>query len=350
MPKISVIIPTYNVETYLAAALESVINQTFSDIEIICINDGSTDNSLAILENYAQKDSRIKLINQHNQGVSAARNAGIEAACGEYIMFLDPDDTYDLTLCEKVVEKINTETPDIVMWGHNVFNKTKVIDNSNSLKDIRNFIKHSKVLKETIKINVYIWNKAFKRDFLEKNKINFPLGIKNAEDLVFCLKTFYQNPKYSFILEPLYNYSDDREGAATKKFANCIRNDFAAYMALVESEIYKKQSRPMKIASTNHFIGGCIYYWRKSSDEGLKKQYEKDISDFLNFIKNSFTKSEQQKMCNFRKLNLILFKYHHKKFFDVFDIRTTKTDKTIVFFGKKIKFKRLTKISKEGVL
>ena len=350
MPKISVIIPTYNVETYLAAALESVINQTFSDIEIICINDGSTDNSLTTLENYAQKDPRIKLINQHNQGVSAARNAGIEAACGEYIMFLDPDDTYDLTLCEKVVEKINTETPDIVMWGHNVFNKTKVIDNSNSLNDIRNFIKHSKVLKETIKINVYIWNKAFKKDFLEKNKINFPLGIKNAEDLVFCLKTFYQNPKYSFILEPLYNYSDDREGAATKKFVNCIRNDFAAYRALVESEIYKKQSRPMKIASTNHFIGGCIYYWRKNSDEGLQQQYEKDISDFLNFIKNSFTKSEQQKMCNFRKLNLILFKYHHKKFFDVFDIRTTKTDKTYVVFGKKIKFKRLTKISKEGVV
>lgn len=332
--------PVYNVENYLAAAIESVINQTFADIEIICINDGSTDNSLAILENFVQKDSRIKLINQHNQGVSSARNAGLETARGEYIMFLDPDDTYDLTLCEKVSKKINTENSDIIMWGYKTVNNTKIIDGFSSLKEIKNFIENYNVLKETIKIQIYIWNKAFKRDFLEKNKINFPLGIKNAEDLVFCLKTFYQNPKYSFILETLYNYRDDREGAATKKFANCIRNDFAAYKALVESEIYKKQSRQMKIASTNHFIGGCIYYWRKSSDEGLKKQYEKDISDFLNFIKNSFTKSEQRKMCNFRKLNLILFKYHHKKFFDVFDIRTTETDKTYVVFGKRFVVKR----------
>ena len=332
MPKCSVIIPVYNVEKYLATALESVINQTFSDIEIICINDGSTDNSLTILENYAQKDSRIKLINQHNQGVSAARNAGLEAACGEYIMFLDPDDTYDLTLCEKVVEKINTETPDIVMWGHNKICNTDIVDKNCYCTGLEYLINNPNAsLDKFIVLQVYIWDKAFKKEFLEKNKINFPLGIKNAEDLVFCLKTFYQNPKYSFILEPLYNYSDDREGAATKKFANCIRNDFAAYRALVESEIYKKQSRPMKIASTNHFIGGCIYYWRKNSDEGLQQQYEKDISDFLNFIKNSFTKSEQQKMCNFRKLNLILFKYHHKKFFDVFDIRTTKTKKATTF-------------------
>ena len=90
--KVSVIVPVYNVEKYLKDCLNSVINQTLEDIEIICVNDGSTDNSLAILEDYAKKDSRIKIINQKNKGLSGARNTGMKHVQGEYILFLDSDD------------------------------------------------------------------------------------------------------------------------------------------------------------------------------------------------------------------------------------------------------------------
>ena len=127
MPKISVIIPVYNTENYLKECLNSVINQTFKDIEIICVNDGSTDNSLSILEEYARTDSRIKIINQKNQGVSSSRNNGIKSARGEYIMFLDSDDLYKPDLCEKVVEKIDSQSPDIVMWGHDCRCDKKII-------------------------------------------------------------------------------------------------------------------------------------------------------------------------------------------------------------------------------
>ena len=98
MPKISVIVPIFNVEKYLKECLESIINQTFKDIEIICINDGSTDNSLDILNQYAEKDNRIKVITQSNQGLSAARNTGIKYANGEYISFIDSDDYIDTSL------------------------------------------------------------------------------------------------------------------------------------------------------------------------------------------------------------------------------------------------------------
>ena len=104
MPKISVIIPVYNVEKYIKECLESVVNQTFTDIEIICINDGSTDNSLSILEEYAKKDSRIKIINQQNSGLSATRNNGIKAAQGEFIGFVDSDDYIDLDFYEKLYD------------------------------------------------------------------------------------------------------------------------------------------------------------------------------------------------------------------------------------------------------
>ena len=102
MPKISVIVPVYKVEKFLPKCLESLINQTLKDIEIICINDGSPDNSLKILEEYAKKDSRIKIINQKNAGPSVARNNGMSAASGEYIGFVDSDDWIDLDFYEKL--------------------------------------------------------------------------------------------------------------------------------------------------------------------------------------------------------------------------------------------------------
>ena len=100
MQKVSVIISVYNVEKYLARCLDSVINQTLKDIEIICVNDGSTDNSAQILEEYAQKDERIKVITQVNSGLSEARNTGMSASTGEFIAFLDSDDFVDLDFYE----------------------------------------------------------------------------------------------------------------------------------------------------------------------------------------------------------------------------------------------------------
>lgn len=103
-PKISVIVPVYNTEKYLDECLNSVENQTLKDIEIICVNDGSTDKSLEILNNHAGKDSRIKVISQENGGVSSARNAGIESSSGSYILFIDSDDFIETYLCKNVYD------------------------------------------------------------------------------------------------------------------------------------------------------------------------------------------------------------------------------------------------------
>ena len=105
MPKISVIVPVYNVEKYLRECLDSIVNQTLQDIEIICINDGSTDGSAVILEEYAAKDKRIKILNQENKGAGEARNAGINSAQGKYLAFIDGDDFYCTDFCEKMHNK-----------------------------------------------------------------------------------------------------------------------------------------------------------------------------------------------------------------------------------------------------
>ena len=116
--KISIVVPVYNVEKYLSKCLESLISQTLADIEIICINDGSTDKSLEILENYASKDNRVKIINQENQGVSTARNNGLACANGEYVTFVDSDDWLESNSCEELYNKAIQTNSDIVLFSH----------------------------------------------------------------------------------------------------------------------------------------------------------------------------------------------------------------------------------------
>ena len=134
MIKTSVIIPVYNSEKYLQPSLESVINQTCRDIEIICVNDGSTDKSLEILNEYAQKDKRLKIYSQEKQGAGAARNLGLSKASGETVIFLDSDDVFDKKLVEILYNKHKQEDSDIVFCNY------KVIDNENNICDVSNHV------------------------------------------------------------------------------------------------------------------------------------------------------------------------------------------------------------------
>ena len=117
-PLVSVIIPVYNVERYLAQCLDSVINQTYPNLEIICVNDGSGDGSPDILRRYADEDARIQVIDKANGGVSQARNDALDCACGEYIMFVDSDDWVEPDACENAVNAMREYDADIVMWSY----------------------------------------------------------------------------------------------------------------------------------------------------------------------------------------------------------------------------------------
>ena len=122
MPKVSVIIPVYNVEKYLRQCLDSVVNQTLEDIEIICVNDCSPDNSLSILKEYANKDNRIKIIDlKENVGPGIAKNKALDIANGEYIMLLDPDDWYEPDACKLAYNQIKKNNNDWVTFGYNKY-------------------------------------------------------------------------------------------------------------------------------------------------------------------------------------------------------------------------------------
>jgi glycosyltransferase involved in cell wall biosynthesis len=181
---VSIIVPIYNVEKFLARCLDSLINQTLKGIEIICINDGSTDKSFQKLQEYAQKDNRIVVINQEHQGVSIARNKGLEIAQGEFIGFVDSDDWVDLDFYEKLYDSVVRNDCDIAIAGiiqvHS--NKTKKhleYKKEQCTKDIK-----EKFIITDIPKSCYVWNKIYKTKNLKALNIKFPEG-KYFEDMIF---------------------------------------------------------------------------------------------------------------------------------------------------------------------
>lgn len=209
-PKISVIIPVYNVEKYLRKCLDSVINQTYTNLEIICVNDGSPDNSLAILKEYATKDERIIVIDKENGGVSSARNKGLEIATGEYISFIDSDDWLELNLYElAIAEYLKDSEIDIVTWSANVIdnrNASKYFINSQTNRHHYNLQGKHPVSKQIFnRVLAAPWANLFRMDFIKELKLSF-VHYTLGEDVAFLSMYYLKVKNVCFISENLYNY------------------------------------------------------------------------------------------------------------------------------------------------
>jgi len=213
VPKVSVIMPIYNVEDYLGECLDSIINQTLEDIEIICINDGSTDNTLQILKKYAKKDNRIKIISQNNKGAGVARNKGIKIAEGECLSILDSDDFYDLTFLEKMYEKLNSTNSDIVICkSRNYDMKTGRYSNINhSINE--NFINKKEDEVEVFNYKDlsghifdfcvgWSWDKLYKKSFVDNNNLKFQ-DLRSSNDLFFVFSSIIKAHRISIVDETL---------------------------------------------------------------------------------------------------------------------------------------------------
>lgn len=196
MCKVSVIIPVYNAAKYLRECLDSILNQTLRDIEVICVDDGSTDNSLTILSEYANKDSRVKIIQQKNQFAGVARNNGMRKARGEYLAFIDSDDFFELDGLENLYSLCIKYNLDFVKCSSFVFdNKTKenrkedYFINANFPKDSRNKVVNFKETLDLVKVGDVPWNGLYKKEFLQQYDIQFPdlFAINDHSFFIHCL-------------------------------------------------------------------------------------------------------------------------------------------------------------------
>lgn len=221
MIKISVIIPVYNVEKYLYDCLYSVVNQTHKNLEIIIVNDGSTDNSQQIIDEFARKDNRIKAFVKKNRGLSSARNYGLTQATGDYIAFVDSDDFIELDMYESMIT--SADDIDIYMCGHYLYDNIELI-NGTYHYDVRSFTKTEAVrelCKNTV-IESHAWDKLFKKELFDK--IKFPEG-RNYEDIFIMHKLFLKANTFLHINSPKYYYRQ-REGSIIKTKSEKNYHDF----------------------------------------------------------------------------------------------------------------------------
>ena len=208
--KISIIVPVYNVEKYLRECLDSLINQTLEDIEIICVNDGSTDSSPQILEEYASKDSRIKIFNQKNQGVSSAYNNGIKQVKGKYFTIVDSDDWIREDSCELLYETIEKRKSDILLFAYIKYQNDSFVKDRR-LEKLEEFaeggnIKFSDYYEDFIKGPLLSCGKLYRTDFIHKNNVLFPLNIQCCEDIVFSTRAYINAESISILDTGLYYY------------------------------------------------------------------------------------------------------------------------------------------------
>ncbi len=301
MTEISVIIPIYNVEKYLHECLDSIVNQSFRDIEIICVNDGSTDKSLDILEEYAKRDERIKIINQSNQGLGAARNKGLSVACGNYIYFIDSDDFIDLNTLEKLHDNIVSNRSDVVLFKFQQFDNNHNVHRRGiefKIDDIFGDIDYSNFTFIYLDAKKHVMNSAFsaclklyKKEFLNSfDDFYFPEGI-SFEDIFFHVKVMLRASKISFVPESLYYYRSNEES-----ILNSSANVFDIFKSIDMVDAFLKENDYYSTLE-NEFIFFKIA-------QILVYIISADSNDYFNKAKEEFINTEIKDEKSLKKYSL----------------------------------------------
>lgn len=216
-PLVSVLIPVYNVEDYLERCLDSVLNQTLTQIEVICVNDGSTDRSPEILKEYQENDSRIVIVNKQNGGLPSARNAGIEKARGEYVGFVDSDDYVQPNMFEKLYKTAKAEKSDVVICGANILPEVPRASDwlyaclSPSHRKYEKF--DPEMLFNDMTVTPFLWRTLIKKSLIDQNHLRLKEDIMIGEDKAFQCKVYPLANSITVIPDKLYNYFWCREGS-----------------------------------------------------------------------------------------------------------------------------------------
>lgn len=277
--KISIIIPAYNAEKYISESLETILSQSYKNLEIIIINDGSKDNTQKVLEEYESKYPNIKVINKQNEGVSRARNDGLDIATGDYIGFVDSDDQVEPEMFERLIENAEKYDCDISHCGYKLIRPdgmTFDFYGTYNLKQQDNYEGIKDLLEGKI-VEPGIWNKLFKRELLEG--IRFPENIRFNEDLYFCVLAFAKAKTAVFYDAPLYRYFL-REGSATTT-GNINRIDDIMWVAKHIGDLFTDE-KYIELARTR-YCNVCIQMYHCNLRENkLSKEKTQNIkSEFF---------------------------------------------------------------------
>lgn len=308
MPKVSVIVPVYNVEKYIEKCLDSLVNQTLKDIEIIIVNDGSTDNSKDIIKKYQEKYSNIVYVEKKNGGLSDARNYGLNYAKGEYIAFLDSDDYVDYTIYEKMYNKAIQENSDYVecdfYWAYPDKNKLDKGVRYTNKKDM------------FVYARVVAWNKLIKRDIIKEK---FPVGLY-YEDVEFFYKLLPNIKKASFVEEPLIYYVQressiiNKQNYKTGQIFNVLDNVIDYYK---KNNLYEEYKNEIEYTYTRLLLCSSLKRIVKVQDNVARERLLDETWQNLNtkfpkWKKNKILSRFSEKNLYMRSVNKFTYKIYCK--------------------------------------
>ncbi len=287
-PLISIIVPVYNVENYIRRCVDSLINQTYKNLEIILVDDGSPDNSGAICDEYAQRDSRVKVIHKENGGVSSARNIGLENARGEYIGFIDSDDYVDAQMYEVLYTSLSDNDADIAMGiyalensdgefiPHYVGENPEVFDRAQTI---------AQMLKQ-VKYTCSLWDKLFCAKLIGDTR--FDETISHNEDLLFVYQLMKNSNKAVYTPKPMYYYCNNEQSASRVSFSDKNTTMLKA-QTLVLEDIKENVAEIYDVALTE-YVKTAIFnltaiaksgYCNKEYTEKLRKIVKDNLKFFL---------------------------------------------------------------------
>lgn len=309
--KVSIIIPFYNSREYLNKCLESVINQTLKEVEVLLIDDASSDNSFEIAKTFAEKDNRIKLIkNKKNSGQGYSRNLGIEIAQGEYIAFLDSDDWIEPEIYEKLYNRAKETDADIIkcQFYHVHDQKEEKYRYTNLIKDYDKVYKYSDtplvLLGQSIS---FVWNGMYKKSFLQAKKLKFN-NTKQSEDALFHWQTTIEAEKLVFMEDYLYYYNKNNAFSETTKIKKRYK-DILINIKAIKEFIFKKN---LQKELANAFILRCFTFYKFMLSPNLNFfQNRKSHRILMNMI-NDFDKTKIDEICKQKlasKSSLMRFLY-----------------------------------------
>ena len=304
MPKVSVIVPVYNVEKYIVKCLESLLNQTLEDIEIIVVNDGSPDDSQTIIDKYVlEYKDKIKSFIKPNGGLSDARNYGIDKATGEYIGFVDGDDFVDIRMFETMYNEANKNKSDIVVCNLNyVYDYDIIPTSSNVLEETTNI--------KDVMLNIYptAWNKIYKRTFINKHKLRFKKNVW-YEDVEFIYRVLPYVNKISCVKNCFYQYVQ-REGAITKTYDKRLYNYIDNWNGIVEyykeHNLYDEFYDELEYSYVRYIYGTFI---KQAMNFPSIKEFNEALDAAIKNVKLHFPKYRKNKYLykSLKGLYLVLF-------------------------------------------
>lgn len=280
-PKVSISVPVYNAGKYLRQCLESLVNQTLQDIEIILVNDGSTDNSEAICQEYSDKDPRVRLINKENGGLASARQTALEAATGVYFCACDADDWVEQTMYEKLYKKAIETDADFVQCDYISEYGNGVSRNSSYGRKVPSC--HSQIKNDVLNGNFpcSIWSKLFKRDIFEKYHLTWEFGVNMGEDFLMTLKIVQSPVKIAYLPECLYHY---RRMPDEKSYTNNMTLDSYNQMLRIQEWIEQNFNRQQFGKGIGHYLINIAFAGLRINDRMTAEYYKKTSTSKLTIL------------------------------------------------------------------